>query len=133
MPAVNVSDLYVNTASSKIIAGTFGRGLWSSTLYDGCSSSVTLGGNIGGQRSYSTTSTIFSSTDYDPDLGTVIHYKAGNYIQLTEGFEVNGLGFFEGQIGPCPDITSDPLSVPMIPSGKFMMSGETKEIQSNNK
>ncbi len=133
MPAVNVSDLYINTTSNKIIAGTFGRGLWSSTLYDGCSSSITLGGNTGGQRSYSTTSTIFSSTDYDPELGTVIHYKAGNYIQLTQGFEVNGLGFFEGKIGPCPDITSDPLSVPMIPSGKFMMSVETKEIQSNNK
>lgn len=135
MPAVNVSDLYINTTSDKIIAGTFGRGLWSSDLYDGCDVSVTLGGGggIGGHRYYSTTSTIFSSQDYDPELGTVIHYKAGNYIQLTSGFEVSGLGFFEGQIGPCPDIVSDPLSEPMIPAGKFIMSNDSKEINPNNK
>ncbi len=123
LPAVNISDLYVNTGSGHIVAGTYGRGLWRSTFYDGCVANLVLGpGSLGGQRFYSTSNSITSSVDHKPDLGTEIHYKAGNYIDLIEGFELNGIGFFEGKIGPCPDIYEDPLSAPFISESQFILT-----------
>ena len=81
---------------------------------------------VPGIRYYSANTSIFSSLEYNPSEWTRTHYKAGDYIQLTDGFKATGSGYFEAQIGNCPDIVSEPLSVLMKPSGKFIMSNDTQ-------
>jgi hypothetical protein len=106
MPVVNVLDLYINTASNIIAAGTYGRGIWISATYSTCESSLSLsnppGIPIGGVRYYSAENTIASTATYRSDLRTEIHYTGGNYLDLNVGFQIGGEGFFEGKIGPCP-------------------------------
>jgi hypothetical protein len=115
MPSVIVNDLFINTTSNKIVAGTYGRGLWHANLYSGCDDFLLLGSagtQLGGNRYYSILDYIVSIQEYSPDLGTTIHYAAGNYIDLQPGFEISNLGFFEGKIGPCPGTYSEPLMTP---------------------
>lgn len=125
LPAVNISDLYINTGDNTVVAGTYGRGLWRSSLYDGCDPNLSLislfGIPVGGTRFYSATNWITSSVPYRMDIGNEIHYRAGNYIELTEGFEAGGRGFFEARIGPCPDIYTAPMHQPQVPSGIFVV------------
>ena len=125
MPVVNVSDLYINTANSTITAGTYGRGLWRSSLYTACVTNLVFGASSpnSGIRYYSCTNEITSSTNYRNDIGTEINYKAGNSITLTTDFQAGGYGVFHGKIGPCPGITMEPLMSPFNPSGPLVMNG----------
>jgi hypothetical protein len=128
LPVTIVTDLYINTTSNKISAGTYGRGLWQADLYIGCDETLTLGpGNLGGVRHYSVSNWILSTHDYNPDLGTNIHYNAGNYIDLKPGFEVSGLGYFEGKIGPCPPPFTEDLIAPPYANRPFIFTEETHE------
>ena len=106
LPVVNVMDLYINTASNMIAAGTYGRGIWISATYSACASDLTLsttpGNPLGGVRYYSASNKIESTVEYRSDLGTKVHYSGGNYLDLKDGFRVSGEGFFNGIIGPCP-------------------------------
>lgn len=127
LPAVTVNDLYINTSDNTIVAGTYGRGLWRSSTYDGCDANVVLfslfGVAQGGQRFYSATNSITNSAIYKKDIGTEIHLKAGNYIDLTTGFEAGTLGFLEATLGPCPDIFSEPMLAPQISRSRLVMDG----------
>jgi len=127
MPSVNVSDLYINLTNGTIAAGTYGRGLWLSNTYSNCNPNITLtaSSTSGGVMYYAAGNAITSYNDYDPDLGTEIHYKAGSTIDLKEGFILGGLGFFDGKIGPCPTDITIPLSAPSAHSGKFIMGDLT--------
>ena len=132
MTSVNISDLYINDTDNTIVAGTYGRGLWRSNKYDGCVANISLsslfGIAVGGVKFYSSTNSITSSTIYRKDLGTEIHYKAGNYINLTTDFSSGTLGFFEGRIGACPDIVTVPFMSPAISTSRFLMNEVEKEI-----
>ena len=132
LPAVNVSDLYLNTANNTLVAGTYGRGLWRTSVYDGCVADIVLyslfGIALGGVHHYSAANSIASSANYRFDLGTEVHYKSANYIDLTAGFELGGLAFFEGKTGGCPGITSEPLMTPFVPAGMFKDSPHTQEL-----
>lgn len=124
LPATIVNDLFIHTENSTIAAGTFGRGLWLSSLYSTCPASYNLvGGPVGGTIYYSASNNIESSTEYKPDLGVNIHYTAGNFIDLNEGFEVRSLAFFEGKTGPCPEITDiEPVAEsPYAPTGELII------------
>jgi len=127
IPAVNISDLYINPNTNTLTAGTYGRGLWRSDLYTGCVSDITLTGSSpnNGVRYYSATNSISSGADYRKDIGTETHYKAGNYITLSTGFEAGGSGFFYGRLGSCPDIVSEPLISPYNTSSILVMDGIT--------
>jgi len=129
MPATNVSDLYINTANSTITAGTYGRGLWRSSLYTGCVTDLTFNSSSAnsGVRFYSVSNTITSSTNYRNDLGTEIHYSAGSSITLITDFEAGGYSFFHGTIGACPDITTEPLNSPLSPTSILVMNGMNKK------
>ena len=124
---VNVSDLYINDGDNTIVAGTFGRGLWRSNKYDGCVNNITLSGitgAVGGLRYYSSANSILSNAIYKKDLGTEIHYSAGNYINLTTNFSAGAIGFFEGRIEPCPGIFTVPYMSPVISSSRFYANEE---------
>ena len=133
---VNISDLYINDADNTVVAGTYGRGLWRSSKYDGCVANISLaslfGITIGGVRFYSSTNSITSSAIYRKDLGTEIHYKAGNVINLTTDFSSGTLGFFEGRIGPCPDIFTVPFMSPFVSESIFIMNEVEKEKTSDD-
>lgn len=122
---VNISDLYINDGDNTIVAGTYGRGLWRSSKYTGCESSITLvnipGSPAGGVKYFSSSGTITSNVEYKTELGTEIHYKASNYVALQNDFLAGGLAFFEAKTGTCPDIVSDPLVSPFVSSSIFVM------------
>lgn len=125
MPAVNVSDLYINPVASTITAGTYGRGLWRTGLYSTCVSdfTFTFSSPDSGRRYYSCTNTITSNTPFRKDIGTEVHYSAGYSISLTPGFTAGDNGYFHGKIGPCPGITIEPMMRPFSPSGQLVMDG----------
>jgi len=130
MPAVNVSDLYVHPGDGLITAGTFGRGIWSSDLYTSCQSTVNVidaGSQIGGVHWISAGTQINSDARYRLDIGTEVHYSAGQTVILNPGFRADGQIFFEADIGPCPPITSEPLAA-QNPTGKWVAKKASKII-----
>lgn len=127
LPTVVVNDLYINTTSNKVVAGTYGRGMWESVLYAGCNQDLMLldfGTQVGGTRFYSATHSIQSVQRHKPDLGTEVHYNAGSHIDLKLGFEIKGLAFFEGKIGPCPPSYNAPMLSPELQNRPFILSDE---------
>ena len=106
LPSVRVNDLYINEASNQIVAGTFGRGMWVSDLYDACDAVVNLNGTDGGSLTYNAQQTISSSVNYVRDYTTHIEYSAGTYIDLELGFRAGEGAFLDAKIGPCPTIYS---------------------------
>lgn len=106
MPAVLVTDLYINPTNNTISAGTYGRGLWRSPLYSSCVQNINLTNSLipnKGLYHYSSSISIRSNISYGQDLGTEIHYKAGDYVDLLDGFYFGPNQFFEAKTGPCPD------------------------------
>lgn len=105
MPNVPVNDLYINTADHKIMAATWGRGMWQASLYSDCPNSITLTGSApdDGTLYYSANTDIWSINAYSKSLGTNIHYQAGDYVDMELGFELFSPGTFEVDIGPCPE------------------------------
>ena len=102
LPNVIVNELEIHLSSGKIRAATFGRGLWESELYRSCPNSYTLSGsNIKGYYFYEAGSYIESSSEIVGGIGTQVEYKAGDYIDLTTGFEVKTGSSFNGEITPC--------------------------------
>jgi len=106
MPTCIVNDLYINYGNNRIWAGTFGRGVWRSTLYDACPTSSNLTNASGlsartGQFYYEASSQITSERNYDGGAGTIIEYQAGDRVILTPGFEVEEFSVGEFRTGPC--------------------------------
>jgi photosystem II stability/assembly factor-like uncharacterized protein len=124
MPAVIVNDLYINPTNSTITAGTYGRGLWRSSLYTGCSENaliVDTGFPLGGVRHISVNNEITSTAEFRRELGTETYFTAGQRILLNPGFRIGARAFFQGKIGDCPDITLEPFSVvPQNPQGRWI-------------
>jgi photosystem II stability/assembly factor-like uncharacterized protein len=118
LPNVPVFDIEVNLESNLIRAGTFGRGIWSTTLYDACPTAYALSdGNLPGSgsqgyRYYEASNTITSTRDIFGGPGTEVYYKAGNYIDLTPGFRArSGNEIFKAWIGPCSSGVPEPMSI----------------------
>ncbi|MEP6793548.1 MAG: 3-coathanger stack domain-containing protein, partial [Saprospiraceae bacterium] len=132
LQAVNINDLYINDSDNTIVAGTYGRGLWRSDKYTGCVSSITLlnipGAPAGGVKYFSSSGTITSNVIYKTELGTEIHYKASNYVDLQNDFLAGSLAFFEAKTGNCPDIVNDPLVSPFISVSIFAMTEPKKAV-----
>ena len=132
MPAVNVNDLYLNTTSNTLVAGTYGRGMWESDLYSTCDENVIVsnppGIPLGGVSYVSANNSIRSTAQYRRDLGTRAHYTAGGHVLLNPGFNVGGRAVFEAVISGCPGVTAHPLISAMFPTG-VMISSEIQESE----
>lgn len=126
LPTVPVFDLEINYGSGEITAGTFGRGLWRSLLYDGCpygwaltTSNDPSNPNYTGFQFYEASNQISSSRVVTGGLGTDVTYKSGNYIKLTTGFHARENNLFKATLGNC--ISTAPPSSQFRPvSGKFV-------------
>jgi len=105
MPNCVVADLYINYGSNRIWAGTYGRGLWSSSLYSDCPATYFLSDannpSTSGQQYYEASQQVNSSRDYDGGAGTLIEYQAGDRVTLTPGFELEAHSVGEFRIDPC--------------------------------
>lgn len=106
LPNVIVNEMEINYTSNKLVAGTYGRGIWQSNLYGNCTSDFYLT-NVNNPSTsttqyYAASNHIESSrTIYTSYNNTSVTYKAGNYVDLLPGFNTLYNSRFEGLIGPC--------------------------------
>ena len=122
MPVAIVTDLYINDNYNTISASTYGRGLWKSSLYDGCDANYTLSSIGGGVRYYSASNTITSNAVLPMDFGNEIYLKGGNNVSLTPGFNAGGYSIFNAKIGPCPNPVNNLMNKDQYPQSNFVMS-----------
>lgn len=103
LPNVPVTDLviYDDGTTKKIRASTFGRGIWQSNIAATCDAAVVVTGNLEGIQHYEASTSITSSSFIQGGIGTFVSYKSGQYITLTEGFNVVDESEFLGYISPC--------------------------------
>jgi hypothetical protein len=108
LPSVPVSDLEINKGNGVIRAATYGRGLWSSTLYSTCPVNYTLtklndpsNPNYTGFQYYESSNGITSNRIITGGIGTDVTYKAGTSIVLGTGFNAREHNKFKAILGPC--------------------------------
>ncbi len=108
LPHVVVRDLEINNTSGLIRAATYGRGLWSSSLYSSCPSGYALNPgndpgnpNYTGFQFYEASGTITSTRIVHGGVGTDVTYKAEGKIILEQGFHAYVNNKFCATLGPC--------------------------------
>jgi hypothetical protein len=103
LPLAPVSDLAINETSDQLLASTFGRGIWKSSLRAACPTDVSIVGNLYGPRFYSASNSISMSSQLVGGTGTDVALRAGSYVNLTDGFRADGStgSTFLGYLGPC--------------------------------
>jgi photosystem II stability/assembly factor-like uncharacterized protein len=111
LPNVIVSELDIDYVSGRIFAGTFGRGMWNSSLFSSCNRICLDCPEYKGLQSpsnvYSSENCIISSAVVYDD--TEIGYEAEDFIRLKDGFRASALvddAYFRARIQEC--ITSSP-------------------------
>ena len=114
LPTVPVFDLEINSTAGVIRAATFGRGLWSSSLYSSCPSAYYLSvandpsnPNFTGYQFYEASGSVTSSRTITGGYGTDVSYKSGGYISLTTGFHAIAGSKFQASLGPCNAVATD--------------------------
>jgi hypothetical protein len=119
LPNTRVYDLEINyaLATHRIYAATFGRGIFYSEAYTGCSSSVTLTGSVTGLEYSEVSSTITSTQFVWGGAGTSVGYNAGGSITLNPGFEVKAGSKFEAYIQGCTGSGQPPRPLRITPVG----------------
>jgi len=106
LPVVEVTELEVNAAANILWAGTYGRGIWQSTLYSSCVASLNLTtANQNFNTSYyHQVSNNITSTAQTYSAGAEVYYKAGVEIVLQDGFIASAIDSttdFKAYIGAC--------------------------------
>lgn len=104
LPVVEITDLEIHP-TGLLRAGTYGRGIWETSLYSSCPSNITL--NTGNTSIYMPyyfqASQTISSTALHFGNGANVYYKAGAELILSPGFigSAQGGNTFEAAVGPC--------------------------------
>ncbi len=108
LPTVPVFDIEINETSGVLTVGTYGRGLWRSTLFNTCEPNFLLtvandpsNPNYTGYQFYEASNYVQSSRTITGGLGTDVQYKADNYVKLTTGFHAMANSLFQAKLGPC--------------------------------
>jgi hypothetical protein len=105
LPVVEITDLEIHESEGLLRAGTFGRGIWQSSLYNPCLTDVTLNtSNLAMFRPYYyQVSQTINSSAWHIGTGANVFYKAGIDINLTPGFIASPgpSAVFNAKIGPC--------------------------------
>lgn len=104
LPVVEITDLEIHP-TGLLRAGTYGRGIWETSLYSSCPLNITL--NTGNTSIYMPyyfqASQTISSTALHFGNGANVYYKAGTELILSPGFigSAQGGNTFEAAVGPC--------------------------------
>lgn len=137
IPNAPVTDLKIYYGAIRYIyASTYGRGMWYSTTYTGCTSDVTLSSTYQGYKFYEASNSIVTNGSMQGNISTEMHLRAGNYIQFTPGADFSAAdGQLRAWIGTCgsggiPSMryTSEILQV-KDPAGFFEVQPEPVSMQ----
>ena len=103
LPNVPISDLAINEAENQLLAATFGRGVWKSTLKSSCSANYTTSATLEGNYFIGVSTDINTTSTIDGGAGTNVIFRAGHNVILNPGFEANGEpgNKFTAYIGDC--------------------------------
>jgi len=113
LPNVIVNELEINLTSNKLIAGTYGRGIWKTALYgDNLCPTVHILNNSNNppastSQFYQASDHIESTRTIYSSVGASVTYQAGNYVVLEDGFETETDAEFEASLGPCPSSSNN--------------------------
>lgn len=104
LPVVEVTDLEINEAAGLLRAGTYGRGVWQTPVYDGaCTPNLNFSSHPASTPAFYSAGTSITSSASITGVGSQVQYKAGQRITLTPGFRINAStdAKFLGYIGSC--------------------------------
>ena len=106
LPPVEVADLEIRENVGRLVAGTYGRGIWETDLYSECPENLELTPVLADSKGsfyFQVSDSIQVANMEFESFGSSLILKAGNVILLEEGFSVksdNG-AFFKARTGPC--------------------------------
>lgn len=130
LPNVVVSEVEYIESQDIIRAATYGRGIWESDTYSSCPTSLLLtqandpsNENYTGVQRYQAKNTIASTRRIVGGRGTDVRYRAGQYTELTTGFESKQFGLLQVEIGNCATSGVQYIFKPQI---NGMLKRETK-------
>jgi hypothetical protein len=120
LPNVPVSELAINQGTNdQLLASTFGRGIWKTTLWDDCGASETVSGTIGGKFFKTAGSTMTVTATVQGGEGTDVYLRSNGNIRFLPGFECDGTlqNDLFATLGPCeqglpPDYMENQLVYP---------------------
>ena len=101
LPMVPVSDLHISESINQLRAATFGRGVWTSDLYNDCATNLNVTGAQEGQLFYEAGTTLNTNAQTNNGNVSRVFYRGGNYVQGTTGFEVAKGSEMRAWTGPC--------------------------------
>ena len=98
LPNVEVSEMEIDYKTNEIVAATFGRGVWKSSLYGkSCEDNIDISNDLDGFKYY-TANNIVSSALVEPLSEVTLVAKTS--IELVPGFETSDEMTFEGALDP---------------------------------
>jgi hypothetical protein len=113
LPLVEVTDLEINYSDNKLLAGTFGRGIWISDLFSACTSDIVITTLLQSEdHSYFFQASDSITSDLQIDgFGVSITYQAENVVHLQEGFHASAKkgALFYATNKPCSGGVPNPL------------------------
>lgn len=104
LPRIAVTELEllkVGGVSISLFASTFGRGIWKSSVFSSCASSLTVSSHLQGQQFFQAATTLTSTSLVDGAAGTSVFLKAGTSVTLSPGFTAVAGTEVKAFIGPC--------------------------------
>jgi hypothetical protein len=103
LPNVPVSELAINETGNQLLAATFGRGIWKSTLRDPCPADRYISVVLDGLDFRAASNSIRTVSDVVGGEGTNVYLRAGTYVDMEPGFVADGTvgNNFLAYIGPC--------------------------------
>jgi hypothetical protein len=107
LPVVEVTDLEINEANGLLRAGTYGRGIWQTSLYTAAcpaNENFTTNSHPHSQPAFVSVTNSITSIAVIEGAGAHIQYKAGVGVTLNPGFRIDGSNGakFVAYTGPCP-------------------------------
>ena len=120
LPNVPISDLAINEPENQLLAATFGRGVWKSTLKTSCSDYLSTSADFEGKYFVSVTTDISTTSTIVGGVGTDVVFRAGHNVVLSPGFQADGEpgNKFAAYIGDCESglPTSMSANQPVFPN-----------------
>ncbi len=104
LPRVAVTELEllkVGGISVSLFASTFGRGIWKSSVFSSCTSTLTVSSHLQGQQFFQAGNTLTTTSVVDGAAGTNVFFKAGTSVSFTPGFVAVAGTEVRAYIGPC--------------------------------
>ncbi|MFZ1527785.1 MAG: hypothetical protein WAT19_03480 [Ferruginibacter sp.] len=102
LPRTTVEDLEINETFAVITAGTFGRGMWRSLLYQpSCYNDISINTSMSGIQYQQAANSITLNADITGGPDTRVMLKAGNVITLNVGVDVLAGNELKAFLAPC--------------------------------